>query len=114
MSLMRGTSLPTTGPGISARRMCIGLPETSGTIAMMNTKTPIPPIQCVKLRQNSSPWLMRSTSHRMEAPVVVRPLTVSKKASANAGISPLKTKGSAPMAENANQVMATMTKPSFA
>ena len=111
---MRGTSLPTTGPGISARRMCIGLPETSGAIAMMNTKTPMPPIQWVKLRQNKSPWLMLSTSRRMEAPVVVRPLTVSKNASANEGISPLKTKGNAPMAENESQVMATMTKPSLA
>ena len=48
----------------------------------MNTSTPMPPTQWVKLRQNSSPWLMASTSVRMEAPVVVKPLTVSKNASA--------------------------------
>ena len=42
----------------------------------------VPPTQWVKLRQNSSPWLMASTSVRMEAPVVVKPLTVSKNASA--------------------------------
>ena len=54
------------------------LPESM----VMNTSTPMPPTQWVKLRQNSSPWLMDSTSVRMEAPVVVKPLTVSKNASA--------------------------------
>ena len=65
------------GPGISARRICILRPDLDGTIAMMSTSTPIPPIQWVKLRQNMS----ASTSVRMEEPVVVKPLTVSKNAS---------------------------------
>ena len=73
--------MPFTGPGISALRMFMErslLPESM----VMNTSTPMPPTQWVKLRQNSSPWLMASTSVRMEAPVVVKPLTVSKNASA--------------------------------
>ena len=53
------------------------LPE----IMVINTSTPMPPTQWVKLRQNSSPWLMASTSVRTDAPVVVKPDTVSKNAS---------------------------------
>ena len=49
--------------------------------AITNTRTPMPPIQCVKLRQNKMPLLSDSTSVTMEAPVVVKPLTVSKRAS---------------------------------
>ena len=41
----------------------------------------MPPIQWVKLRQNSMPRLSASTLVRMVAPVVVKPLTVSKNAS---------------------------------
>ena len=81
VSRVRGVSLPTTGPGISALRMFMDrseLPE----IMVINTSTPMPPTQWVKLRQNSSPWLMASTSVRIDAPVVVKPLTVSKNASA--------------------------------
>ena len=81
VSRVRGVSLPFTGPGISALRMFMErsvLPESM----VMNTSTPMPPTQWVKLRQNSSPWLMASTSVRMEAPVVVKPLTVSKNAPA--------------------------------
>ena len=53
----------------------------SGTTAMMNTSTPMPPIQCERLRQSRCPWLIASTSVRMEEPVVVKPETISKKAS---------------------------------
>ena len=55
VSLMRGMSLPTMGPGISARIMWMERPVSVGTMAMMSTRTPMPPIQWVKLRQNSSP-----------------------------------------------------------
>ena len=43
----------------------------------------MPPTQCVKLRQNSSPLLIDSicAPSMMEAPVVVKPETASKKAS---------------------------------
>ena len=81
VSLARGRSLPTTGPGISARRMCMERSFAPGTMAITNTSTPMPPTQWVKLRQNSRPRLMPSTFVRMDAPVVVKPLTVSKNAS---------------------------------
>ena len=50
-------------------------------MASRNTSTPIPPTQWVKLRQYISPFAICSTSGRMEAPVVVKPDTVSNKAS---------------------------------
>ena len=59
-----------------------------GRMAMTNTSTPMPPTQCVKLRQNSRPRSMVSTSVRMLAPVVVKPETVSKKLSIKLGIAP--------------------------
>ena len=73
--------MPTTGPGISARMMWMDRSDTLGRMAMTKTRTPMPPTQWVKLRQNSKPWLMTSTLARMEDPVVVKPLTVSKNAS---------------------------------
>ena len=81
MSLARGTSLPLTGPVISARMRWSECASSSGMTAIMNTSTPIPPMKCEKLRQNRIERGRDSTSVRMEAPVVVRPETVSKKAS---------------------------------
>ena len=82
VSFIRGTNLPTVGPGISALRMCMGRSETLGSIAITKTIIPIPPTQWVKLRQKSTPWVNTSTLGIMEAPVVVKPLTISKNASA--------------------------------
>ena len=48
---MRLTSLPTVGPGTSARSRCIPCPSLMGKMAMTNTSTPMPPTQWVKLRQ---------------------------------------------------------------
>ena len=48
----------------------------------------MPPTQWVKLRQNSRPFGSDSTSVRMVAPVVVKPDTVSKKASSSDGMQP--------------------------
>ena len=56
-------------------------PSLMGRMAMTNTSTPMPPTQWVKLRQNKAPRLKGSTAIRMDAPVVVKPETVSKKAS---------------------------------
>ena len=50
----------------------------------------------------------------MDAPVVVNPLTVSKKASMGLGMAPLMTKGAAPMMEYTTHVSAVITKPSRA
>ena len=57
------------------------LSPESGTTASMNTSTPMPPSQWVKLRQNSSPCGIASGAVRMLAPVVVKPETVSNTAS---------------------------------
>ena len=80
----------------------------------MNIKNPIPPIQCVKLRQNNIPLGSDSISVNMEAPVVVKPDDVSKKASINEGIAPLITKGRAPTTEINIHANPTVKNPSFA
>ena len=89
-------------------------PSLIGRMAMTNTRTPMPPTQWVKLRQNSPPRLKGSTAIKMEEPVVVKPETVSKKASTYMGMSPVRTKGSAPKADMASHARATATKPSLA
>ena len=81
VDFIRGTSLPTLGPGLSARSRCMVKPSPRlplGTMASRNTSTPMPPSQWVKLRQYRSPLGRASTSVRMLAPVVVKPETVSK------------------------------------
>ena len=60
------------------------------------------------------PWLNAERSVMTDAPVVEKPLQVSKKASMYDVISPLMTKGSAPSADITSQPMAHMTKPSLA
>ena len=50
-------------------------------MASMKTSTPIPPIQCVKLRQNSIPFGKPSITRKIDAPVVEKPEHVSKNAS---------------------------------
>ena len=57
---------------------------------------------------------MTSTFSRIEAPVVLKPETVSKNASTKFGISRLNTKGSAPNRDMTIQASATITKPSLA
>ena len=113
MCRVLGTSLPTEGPGLSACIRYICEPPASGRIASRNTSTPIPPIQCVKLRQNSVQCESTSTSGTTLAPVVVKPETVSNSASVKRGISPEKTKGRAPKILSTIQQRATVTKPSF-
>ena len=49
----------------------------------------------------------------MLAPVVVKPLTLSKKASTILGIEPLIIKGNAPKNDISSQDRETITKPSF-
>ena len=114
VSLARGISLPTTGPGISARMMWMERSVTLGTSAITNTSTPMPPTQWVKLRQNRMPRPRASISVRMLAPVVVKPETVSKKASTKWGISPEMTKGMAPNSDMRIHAKATTARPSLA
>ena len=107
-----GTSLLTDGPGLSAFIMWIFCPPLRGINAIMNTRTPIPPTQWVKLRQMSIAFGRCSTSARMLAPVVVKPETVSKSASVKLGIAPENTKGRQPKRLSTIQLIETITKPS--
>ena len=85
-----------------------------GRIAIDKTMIPIPPIHWVSERQKSSPWVITSKSGIIVAPVVVKPETVSKKASKKFGISRLITNGNAPINEAKIQESETIKKPSFA
>ena len=111
---MRGTSLPATGPGTSARMSTMERLSDIGTTAITNTSTPMPPTQCEKLRQNSTPCGSVSTCGRIDAPVVVKPEIISNSASTYEGIAPLMTIGSAPNAEMRIHAAATVTSPSRA
>ena len=67
----------------------------------------------MKLLQNNIDLLKLSTSGSILAPVVVKPLTLSKKASTILEIEPLITKGNAPKNDISSQDRETITKPSF-
>ena len=73
----------------------------------------MPPIQWVKLRQKRIHLGSTSTSFIMLAPVVVKPDTVSKRASMGLVIEPLMRKGRDPIILNMIQLRATVTNPSF-
>ena len=74
----------------------------------------MPPIQWVNERQKRPDRERPSTLFRIEAPVVVKPETVSKKASIKRGMSPPSTKGSEPSSDMASQASPTAAKPSRA
>ena len=71
---------------------------------------PMPPSQCVRLRQNSTPCGSDSMSVRMLAPVVVNPDMVSKKASVNEGMLPERMKGRLPKRAAPSQPKVTTAK----
>ena len=79
-----------------------------GSTAIVKNTIPIPPIHCVRLRQNSIPCESDSMLLSTEAPVVVKPDMVSKKASVILSTSPLSQNGIAPKHENSNHVKVTM------
>ena len=81
MSPIVGTILLRVGPGLSARTRWEVRPDICGSSARVSTSTPMPPIQWVKLRQNITPRGWPSICVMMDAPVVVKPETASKKAS---------------------------------
>ena len=109
-----GTILPTCGPGLSARIRCMVAPPVSGIMAKIKTKMPMPPIQCVKLRQNSEQRAKASTLLSTLEPVVVKPETVSKNASTKRGISLFMTNGAHPARLAIIHAAGTTTKPSLA
>src|SRR5574344_1215956 len=96
VSLILGCILSLVGPDDSAANSCIPLYPNSGNRASEITIIPKPPIQWVKLRQNSMPCDNSSILFKIEAPVVVKPDMVSKNASVNDGMLPLSQNGNMP------------------
>ena len=80
VSVILGCNLSLLGPGASAVNNCIPPIPNNGNIAIARTMIPIPPIQCVVLRQNKTPLGTTSISAKTDEPVVVYPDIVSKKA----------------------------------
>ena len=71
MSVILGLSLSALGPGASAANNCIPPIPNNGKMAIASTIIPIPPIQCVRLRQNKTPLGTISISLNTVEPVVV-------------------------------------------
>ena len=80
---------------------------------MINTSTPIPPIQCEKHLHVVLQRDTASTSLSILAPVVVKPDTISNKAFINDGISPVIIKGMAPTTPIRIQLKDVATQPSL-
>ncbi len=91
-------------------------------MASASVTMPMPPSQWVSARQKSRLWGRASTSGRMVAPVVVKPLITSKQASVTAvkkpgPAAPLRAmnqaaNGTAPTSVSRSQLSVTMAKPS--
>ena len=73
---------------------------------------PMPPTQAVEMRQSSNPRGRPSILFRIEAPVVVKPDTLSNKAFSRENSRPYKRKGSIPHKHAHNQATTTMQFPS--
>lgn len=106
--------MPAVGPGTSAFITYIELLFDFGTIAIRKQRIPIPPIQCVKLRQKRIDLGIDSISVNIVAPVVVKPDVVSKNAFTKSGIAPLIMNGSEPNRDTSIQPIPHITKPSRA
>jgi hypothetical protein len=74
---------------------------------------PIPPIQCVRLLQNRIDFGRDSMSVRIDAPVVVKPETDSKKALKNEGIEREMRYGADPIRHIRSQDSVTVRLASF-
>ena len=82
VSFAFATSLPTLGPGTSARIRYIERSFESGRTAITKTRTPIPPMNMMKHRQKPMPCgIADMPPESTVAPVVVKPEAVSKTAS---------------------------------
>ena len=80
VSLIFGLNLSLVGPVVSAAKRCTPLIPSMGRIAIEMTTIPNPPSQWVIARQKRMPWDNSSILSRIDAPVVVKPDMVSKKA----------------------------------
>ena len=105
--------MPTEGPGLSALIRLMLEPPDIGIMAIRKTKTPMPPIQWVKLLHIREHLERASISLRIDAPVVVKPEIVSNNASVYDGISPVSTNGTAPAIPITIQLKAVDIQPSL-
>ena len=83
VALRRGCIFERMGPVASAENTFIELPTMDGMMAIVKNTIPRPPIHCDSERQASMAWCdsnCDSTSSSIDAPVVVKPDIVSKKA----------------------------------
>jgi hypothetical protein len=83
-----------------------------GRMARERTMNPMPPSHWVRARQKRMLGGSASMLMRMVAPVVVKPLIVSKTASRTEGMAPLRRKGRAPNMAKAPQPKVTTANPS--
>jgi hypothetical protein len=83
-----------------------------GRIIIRMTIMPMPPIQCVKLRQKRIEKGNISTFFRIDDPVVENPDVDSKNASMNEGIVPLIRYGKVPSNEKMTHDIVTERNPS--
>jgi hypothetical protein len=84
-----------------------------GSIIIRITIIPMPPIQCVRLRQNRIENGSISTFFKIDEPVVEKPDVDSKKASTNDGMDPLIRYGRAPRTEKTIHERVTERNPSL-
>ena len=79
VSAMRGVSADSfIGPGVSARKIWRPPMPSSGSTATISTMTPMPPIQCMKVRHRLIDTGSASSPVSTVAPVVVSPEAASK------------------------------------
>ncbi len=79
VSAMRGVKLASfIGPGTSALNICRPPIPSSGRIATASTTTPMPPIQCMKVRQKLIDNGRLSRPDSTVDPVAVSPEVASK------------------------------------
>ena len=76
--LIWGVSLSFVGPTDSAPTKAVPFTPKAGSMATNNTTTPIPPSQFVILRQKRIDLSTASMLFKAVAPVVVKPLIISK------------------------------------
>ena len=111
--LMRGRIFSCVRPVTSALKSCSPLCLLSmGMTASVNSMIPIPPMKWVTERHRRMPCDWFSTDSIVDAPVVVSPDIVSKKASGTGSPHGSKMNGSMPKNENTTHVRLVSRKPS--
>ena len=104
---MRGRKPSGVGPAASLLNSLRAPTPIWGKTATKSTTIPMPPTQCIRQRHRFVARLRPLTSDTTVAPVVVKPLTDSKKAPAASGIDPSTMNGTAPSQPMSSHTSAT-------